>query len=56
MRGARPKPFDFAGALVHLLSPATPGDWLDLAEPVILGVFVGLAAAGLLAARRGVRR
>ncbi|HWC65136.1 MAG TPA: MFS transporter, partial [Thermoanaerobaculia bacterium] len=56
MRGAHPKPFDFAGALVHLLSPATPGGWLDLAEPVILGVFVGLAAAGLLAARRGVRR
>jgi hypothetical protein len=56
MRGAHPQPFDFAGHLVRLLSPSTPAAWLALAEPVILGVFVGLAAAGLLAARHGIRR
>jgi PAT family beta-lactamase induction signal transducer AmpG len=56
MRGAHPRPFDFSGSLLRLLSPTTAGGWLALAEPVILGVFVGLAAAGLLAARRGIRK
>ena len=56
MRGAHPRPFDFPGSLVRLLSPATPAGWLALAEPAILGIFCALGAAGLLAARRGVRK
>ena len=53
-RGPHARPFDFSGALLRMISPSTPGAWLALAEPVILGVFCGLAAAGLLAARRGI--
>ncbi|HET9794477.1 MAG TPA: MFS transporter [Thermoanaerobaculia bacterium] len=56
MRGAHPRPFDLPGSLARLLSPATPAGWLAVAEPVILGIFCGLGAAGLLAARRGIRR
>jgi PAT family beta-lactamase induction signal transducer AmpG len=56
MRGAHPVPFDLGKPLGHLLSPSTPAGWIGLAGPVVLGIFCGLAAAGLLAARRGIRR
>ena len=56
MRGKPAAVFDFGGQLARLLSPASPSGWLSLLGPVVLGVFCGLAAAGLLAARRGVRK
>ena len=55
MRGAHPVPFDLETPLLRLLSPSTPAGWLGLAGPVVVGLLCGLAAAGLLAARRGVR-
>ncbi|MGH9440961.1 MAG: AmpG family muropeptide MFS transporter [Thermoanaerobaculia bacterium] len=56
MRGKPGTAFDPAGQLARLLSPASASGWLSLLGPVVLGVFCGLAAAGLLAARRGVRK
>ncbi len=56
MRGAHRIPFDFEKPLARLLSPSTPAQWLALVGPVIIAILCGLAAAGLLAARRGVRR
>ncbi len=56
MRGKPGAVFDFGGQLARLVSPASPSGWLSLLGPVVLGVFCGLAAAGLLAARRGVRK
>ena len=56
MRGHPGVVFDPAGRLVRMLSPASPSDWLSVIGPVVLGLFCGLAAAGLLAARRGVRK
>jgi PAT family beta-lactamase induction signal transducer AmpG len=56
MRGPSHAAFDISKPLARLLAPASTADWLALLGPVVLGVFCGLAAAGLLAARRGIRR
>ena len=56
MRGPSRAAFDVSKPLAKLLAPGSPSEWLALLGPVALGVFCGLAAAGLLAARRGVRR
>ncbi len=41
--------------VTRLCSPVTAADWLRLAGPVIFGIFVGVAAGAVIAARRGVR-
>lgn len=56
MRGAHPIPFEPGAALEKLLSPSTPSGWLGLLGPAVFGLSLGLAVAGLLAARRGVRK
>jgi MFS transporter, PAT family, beta-lactamase induction signal transducer AmpG len=55
-RGPEGKAFDIGGALGRLLSPSTPGEWLALLGPLVFGLLCGFAVAGLLAARRGIRR
>ncbi len=55
MRGAHPRPFELRAPLLHLVSPSTSAGGLALVAPVVFGVLCGLAAAGLLAARRGIR-
>jgi MFS transporter, PAT family, beta-lactamase induction signal transducer AmpG len=56
MRGKPGAVFDVAKPLARLIAPVSPSDWLALLGPVVLGVFCGLAAAALLAARRGIRK
>ncbi len=56
MRGKPGAVFDPGGRLARLLAPVSPSDWLALIGPVVLGVFCGLAAAALLAARRGIQK
>ncbi|MCA1610521.1 MAG: MFS transporter [Acidobacteria bacterium] len=46
--------FPFAAELARLLSPHTTSDWLRLIGPAAVGLVVALAAAALIAARRGV--
>jgi len=55
-RGPAGKAFDFPGALGRLIAPTTPGEWLALLGPLVFGLLCGFAVAGLLAARRGIRR
>jgi PAT family beta-lactamase induction signal transducer AmpG len=56
MRGVHRVAFDLEKPLLRLLSPSTPAQWLALAGPVLIALLCGVAAAGLIAARRGVRR
>jgi PAT family beta-lactamase induction signal transducer AmpG len=52
---ARPgAPLQFESQFLKLLSPASASDWLRLAGPLCFGLLCGLAAAALIAARRGV--
>ncbi|MCA1582024.1 MAG: MFS transporter [Acidobacteria bacterium] len=46
--------FPFAAELARLLSAHTTSDWLRLIGPAAVGLVVALAAAALIAARRGV--
>ena len=46
--------FDYLHALEALVTPSTPGEWVNLAGPIAFGLVIGLGAAALLAARRGV--
>ena len=54
MRARPGAKLDVAMQLARLFSPASPSDWLRLAGPLCLGLFCGLAAAALLAARHGI--
>jgi PAT family beta-lactamase induction signal transducer AmpG len=56
MRGVHRVAFDLEKPLLRLVSPSTPAQWLALAGPVLVALLFGVAAAGLIAARRGVRR
>ena len=47
-------PIDFGSEIAALVSPARTGEWIRLAGPIVAGALFGLAAAALIAARRGV--
>ena len=55
MRSHPGAPLRFGSELVRLVSPVSPADWLRLVGPLVFGLLCGLGAAGLFAARRGIR-
>ncbi|MDQ2871291.1 MAG: MFS transporter, partial [Acidobacteriota bacterium] len=54
MRAHPGSAFPFASELSRLLSPHATSDWLRLIGPAAVGLVAALAAAALIAARRGV--
>lgn len=48
--------FDLGVELSRLMAPTTAADWLRLVGPIVLGLVFMLAAAALIAARRGLAR
>ena len=55
MRSHPGAPLRFSSEFARLVSPVSPSDWLRLVGPVVFGLLCGLGAAGLIAARRGIR-
>ena len=59
LKGLRARPGEalaFGAELSRLLTPATASGWLRLSGPIVLAVVSMLAAAALIAARRGIAR
>ncbi len=59
LKGLRARPGEalaFGAELSRLLTPATASGWLRLSGPIVLAIVSMLAAAALIAARRGIAR